>query len=201
MTPKQRRFVEEYLVDLNARQAALRAGYSDRSAHSYGCQLLRRSEIKAAIEAGLAVRSRRTRINGDQVLTELGRIAFADLRDVVEWGPEGVILKSSNSLTPDAARAVAEVIDTRTRSGGSLRVKLFDKRAALEALARHLGMTTGVGAEGGHNLPPLRVIIQEATKTRPVEALRASPCGPVIPDSSAAPDSPGREDRSGGGPF
>ena len=84
MTKKQKRFVEEYLIDLNATQAAIRAGYSPDTAGSIGAENLKKPEIKNRIDKAMAERSRRTGINQDRVLQELARIGFAKITDVVD---------------------------------------------------------------------------------------------------------------------
>lgn len=71
MTTKQQRFVEEYLVDLNATQAAIRAGYSAKTAYSQGQRLLKDVEVKRAIEVGMGERSNRTGITADEVVSGL----------------------------------------------------------------------------------------------------------------------------------
>ena len=77
MTKKQKRFVEEYLIDLNATQAAIRAGYSPATAKEIGCENLTKPNISEAIAKAMAERSRRTGVNQDRVLQELAKIAFA----------------------------------------------------------------------------------------------------------------------------
>jgi hypothetical protein len=84
LTAKQQRFVEEYLVDLNATAAAIRAGYSEKTARSIGHELLSKPEIQAAIEAALAERSKRTEITADDVLQRLWSIASADPNELVQ---------------------------------------------------------------------------------------------------------------------
>jgi len=86
LTDKQQRFVKEYLVDLNATQAAIRAGYSQKTAGSIGEENLRKPEIAAAIQEAMEARSRRTEITADRVLQELAKIGFADIRKAVKWG-------------------------------------------------------------------------------------------------------------------
>lgn len=142
MTPKQERFVQEYLIDLNATQAAIRAGYSAKTAKSLGQRLLTYADVKKAVEEALAERGKRTEITQDRILRELARIAFADPRNVFEWGPDSVTLKDSASLSDDDAAAVSEVSQTITESGGSVKGKMYDKQRALELLGRHLGMFT-----------------------------------------------------------
>ncbi len=75
MTPKQQRFCEEYLIDLNATQAAIRSGYSKKTAASIGEENLRKPEIKAAIEKGMSKRAIRAELSADAVVNELKRIA------------------------------------------------------------------------------------------------------------------------------
>ncbi|CAA2136743.1 terminase small subunit [Hyphomicrobium sp. ghe19] len=78
LTPKQRRFVENYLLDLNATQAAIRAGYSKRTAQEQGSQLLNHPTIRIAIDAAKAERSAKTEICAEQVLEEIAAMAFYD---------------------------------------------------------------------------------------------------------------------------
>ncbi|MDR1514077.1 MAG: terminase small subunit [Synergistaceae bacterium] len=140
MNARQQRFVNEYLVDLNATQAAIRAGYSEKTAYSVGQENLIKPEIKNAIDAALAERSKRTEVTADRVVKELARIAFVDTRQIFEWGPDGVTLRPSDELTDDEAAIVAEVSETISKDGGSIKAKRFDKLKALELLGRHLGM-------------------------------------------------------------
>ncbi len=137
LTPRQARFVDEYLVDLNATQAAARAGYSDPGK---GRQLVTKSNVAAAIAARIQARQARTEVTQDNVIRELARIAFGDRRDLMEWGPDGVRLIPSDQLTADQAAQVAEVSETVTLAGGSIKLKAHDKVKALELLGRYLGM-------------------------------------------------------------
>jgi len=142
LTGKRARFAEEYSVDLNATQAAIRAGYSERTANEQGARLLANVSIAAAIGEAQQARSDRTEITQDMVVRELARIAFADQRAVMTWGPDGVRLRDSSELTDAEAALVAEVAETRTKDGGSLRLKTNSKVSALELLGKHLGMFT-----------------------------------------------------------
>jgi phage terminase small subunit len=151
MTPRQRRFVEEYLVDLNATQAAKRAGFSAKSAGDRGWKLLRTPEVAAAIEAAQAKRAERTRVSADKVVTELAKVAFGDPRRLFSWGPGGVVLRDSADLTEAEAALVSEVSETRTAKGGTRKVKLHCKLTALTALGKHLGLF-GNGRKGARTL-------------------------------------------------
>lgn len=167
LTSKQRRFVEEYLIDLNATQAAIRAGYSTNRASEIGYQLLQKTTVQAAIEAGQAERSRRTEITQDMVLKELAKIGFSDIRKVIRWGHttvrktinaegeeveepyHGIALIDSSEIDDETAAAIAEVFEGRE----GLKVKLHDKKGALVDIGRHLGMfkerVEHTGKDGG----------------------------------------------------
>lgn len=140
LTPKQQRFVEEYLVDLDASAAARRAGYSVRTAGQVGYQLLQKTSIAESISAAQLARSQRTQVTADRVVRELARIAFADVRALFQWGPDGVKLLKSADLTDDQAAAVESVAESVTQGGGSLKLKTHSKVAALQLLGKHLGM-------------------------------------------------------------
>jgi len=136
MTPKQKRFVEEYLVDLNAAAAARRAGYAKGSAW----RLMRHSAVAAAIEEAQERRAQRTRVSADRVVTEIAKVAFGDPRRLFSWGPGGIELRESSELTEAEAALVSEVSETRTAAGGTRKIKLHCKMTALTALAKHLGL-------------------------------------------------------------
>lgn len=84
LNAKQNRFVEEYPVDLNATQAAIRAGYSKKTAYSIGQRLLKDVEIQEAIQKAMKDRSERTGITQDKVVEELGKVAFAEAHDYTD---------------------------------------------------------------------------------------------------------------------
>jgi phage terminase small subunit len=183
MTPKQQRFVDEYLVDLNATQAAIRAGYSAKTAYSIGEENLRKPEIAEALEKAMDERSARTKITADQVLTELAKIGFSDIRKAVKWFSQAnvaavddcegeiedgslrfavanqVELVSSDEIDDDTAAAISEV--SMTDKGG-LKVKLHDKRAALVDLGRHLKLFTDKVEASGPDGSPLQVTFRRS---------------------------------------
>lgn len=136
MTPKEDRFVKEYLIDLNATRAARRAGYSARSARSIGPRLLKRPAVQAALAEARAAHARRTQVSAERVLKELARIAFASSDDFLDWGPQGVTLRDKTLLDADQHAAIAEI----SQNGKALRLKLHDKMAALDRLVRHLDL-------------------------------------------------------------
>jgi phage terminase small subunit len=140
LTPKQRSFVDEYLIDLNATQAAIRAGYSPKTANEIGAENLAKPSIKAEVDKVLAERSKRTGITQDRVLREIAKLAFFKSSDVVEFGPSGVKVRHSSDVDEEDLACVAEISETTTEFGGTIRVKFHDKKGALELLGRHLGM-------------------------------------------------------------
>lgn len=140
LTPKQARFVDEYLIDLNATQAAIRAGYSARTAEQVGHQLLKKTSVQAAIAERMKSREQRTEITQDKVLAELARIAFGNKRALMKWGPDGVKLVDSATITDDDAAMVSEVSESVTEAGGTIKLKTHDKVKALELLGKHLGL-------------------------------------------------------------
>ena len=96
LSPKQQLFADEYLIDLNATQAAIRAGYSPKTADVKGSQLLRIVKVRTYIEQKMAERSRRTGINQDRVLQELAKIAFIKATDLIDPKDASVLENASD---------------------------------------------------------------------------------------------------------
>lgn len=157
LTEKQARFVAEYLVDLNATEAAKRAGYSEKTAYAIGFENLKKPEIQETIREAMDARSERTEITQDRVLQELARIAFANGTDfarivstptvttvVDEEGytqqvlqpVQRVELVDTDKVDPEKRAAIAGIKEGKF----GIEVKLFDKVKALELLGRHLGI-------------------------------------------------------------
>lgn len=139
LTDKQKKFVEEYLIDLNATQSAIRAGYSPKTANEQGARLLANVSIQEAISKAMAERSRRTGINQDRIVQELARIAFVKITDVVD--PDGEI--NTNASDDDLACIESYKVEDSDSVNGSTskrEVKLASKIKALELLGKHVGM-------------------------------------------------------------
>ncbi len=136
MTKKQERFVEEYLIDLNATQAAIRAGYSPKTAQEQASRLLSNVMVQQAIAKAMAERSKRTGINQDRVLRELARIGFAKITDVID--PKTAKIKEDAS--EDDLACIQSVKIKPNEFGVEREVKLYDKKSALVDLGKHLGM-------------------------------------------------------------
>lgn len=148
LTGKQQRFVAEYLVDLNATEAAKRADYSERTAYSQGQRLLKNAEIQTAIGEAQKVREKRTGITADRVLNELALLGFSNMLDYATVQPDGTAYVDLSELTRDQAAAIQEMtVDEYAEGRGEdarpvkkVKVKLADKRATLVDIGKHLGM-------------------------------------------------------------
>ncbi len=140
LTLKQERFVQEFLKDLNRTQAAIRAGYSPASARVIAQETLLNPAVQEAIQEALEKRAERCRIDGDQVLQELAKVAFANPRNVAKWSARTIEVRNSEDLDENTAAAVQEITQYHTKKGSYVKVKLYDKLPALIALARHLNL-------------------------------------------------------------
>jgi len=140
LTPRRQRFVDEYLIDLDARAAARRAGFSP-STRSYPTKLMRDPDVARAIGQAMAERAKRTGITRARVLEEYAKIAFVDLRHLADWNGDGVAFKDAGSISDELAAAIALVVELEADepvqgSEPRFRVGVFDKLKALDALAR-----------------------------------------------------------------
>ena len=142
LSPKQACFVEEYLVDLNATQAAIRAGYSPKTAFSIGAENLKKPQIQAALDAAAKARTARTEITQDRVLKELGRLAFLDIRKAFDDDGNLKPIKEVDDETAAAIAGleVASITSDEVTIGTLKKIKLSDKKGALELIGRHLRM-------------------------------------------------------------
>lgn len=142
MTAKQEKFAHEYLIDLNATQAAIRAGYSIKTAMEQGYQLLQKTSVQEFIQDLQLKLQTKTGITQEKVLAEFAKIAFFDIRKAytVNGG-----LKNIHEFDDDVAGAVVgiETYDVTVEDvviGTTKKIKIADKKGALDSLAKHLGM-------------------------------------------------------------
>ena len=140
LTEKQRRFVDEYLIDLNATQAAIRAGYSVKTAKDIGCQNLAKLNIQQAISEKMAERSKRTGVNQDRIVMELAKIAFVNAADVIDSDDATIKAGATADDTAAIQSVKVKVIPTKEGEGVEREIRLNDKLKALELLGKHLGM-------------------------------------------------------------
>jgi phage terminase small subunit len=140
LTSQQKRFVEEYLTDADAQAAARRAGYSAATCAAAAGRNMRHAGVQQAIREAQEQRAERVQVTQDMVLRELAAIGFSTMADVCRWSGDSLELLDSGSLGSERAAAIAEITETTTSRGGTVRVKLHSKLKALEMLARHVGL-------------------------------------------------------------
>jgi phage terminase small subunit len=171
LSERQRRFVTEYLADFNAARAAIRAGYRPTSARSTGSRSLRNPLVRAAIAAAQAPRLAALELTAEEVLRELARVARANLLDYMRIDDKGMPEVDLAGLTRDKAAAIRDIEVEEFGEGKSegrrVRLRMHDKLAALDRLARHYGL------------------FREAT----------SPADEDAADRDAAPDKPQHDPR------
>lgn len=147
---RESRFVDEYFVDSNGTRAATAAGYSAKGARTQASRLLRRANIQAALQGKRETVAEKLDVTAERVIEGFARIAFADIRRVVQWGTEGFVrITPSDELTDEDAASISEIAEeTRTipqRSGEpivikTLKVKMESRIGGLTPLAKILGL-------------------------------------------------------------
>ncbi|GAA4475545.1 terminase small subunit [Gluconacetobacter asukensis] len=144
LTGKQARFVDEYLVDLNATRAAIRAGYSEKTAQEQSSRLLSNVMVQDALSKAQKARSARTQITQDRVVQEIARLGLSDIRKLFD---DAGRLLQPHEWDDDTAAAVASIeVDQRKDPGPDgdrytvTKIKAWDKNSALEKLMKHLGL-------------------------------------------------------------
>jgi len=152
MNAKQKAFVREYVKDFNATQAAIRAGYSKKTAGVQSHELLKKPEIKAAIEAKQAKAEDRAAITVDEIVARLAGIARAGLGDILDWDEETATLIAKADMGPEALAAVKTikqtVVEVESNSDDTVRISrntsasMHDPIKAMELLGRYLGAFT-----------------------------------------------------------
>lgn len=136
LTPKQKRFVAEYLVDLNATAASIRAGYSKKTANRIGSENLSKPDIQAAIQKRQEELQSKLEITQERVITELAKVAFANGTMYAKVSGGIVVLTETDRLTEDQRAAVSGIKEGKF----GIEVSTYDKVKALELLGKHLGV-------------------------------------------------------------
>jgi phage terminase small subunit len=142
LTNKQARFINEYIIDLNATQAAIRAGYSEKTAAKIGQENLIKPEIQEALKEAVDAQSKRTNITADRTLKEIARLAFFNAKNL--FNPDGSPIPLCN-LDDDTAACISgiEVVSIGNVDSGIgqvIKYKISDKNSALEKLCKHLSL-------------------------------------------------------------
>lgn len=165
LTPKQARFVKEYLIDLNATQAAIRAGYSAKTAGAIAVENLTKPLIRDAVEKARGRTEQKLDLSRDRIMREYARVAFADIRNYGEWDASGrATMKPSTDLSSDETAAISEltVTTTETRDGDVAvvsKMKLAPKLAALDSLCKMQGYFVQRHELSGPGGTPLSVAV------------------------------------------
>lgn len=189
LTVKQSAFVDEYVVDFNGTQAAIRAGYVKNGAGVTAVRLLTDPKITVEIRVALDARSKRIAVTQDRIILELARIAFSDLSNIVEWGPDGVVLRAIGDLTEDQTRTVQMVkskVMTRYGKDGDefstveTQIKQHDKLRALDMLCRCHGMYIDKLEHSGPDGGPIPVENRTADVARAIVRNRLTEV-PTVP--------------------
>ena len=170
LTARQRRFIAEYMVDLNAAAAARRSGYSEKTARTIGQENLTKPDIVAGIVDARRRLIERCEVTVEWIVKELMKIADANLLDYVQIHPDGSMTPDATRILRDLGGAVAdywveEVVIVSAENGRSrtvkrrFHIKMGNKLAALQALGKHLGMFRGEGAKGHAIVQTERVVV------------------------------------------
>ncbi len=142
MTPKQQRFVDEYLIDLNATQAAIRAGYSKKTARVVGSENLTKPDIRAAVAEAQQARSERTKIGADWVLARLADEADADLADLYDENGGLKPITEWPLVWRQGLVAGLDVDEEFNKDGKKLgqvtKIKLSDRIKRVELIGKHV---------------------------------------------------------------
>lgn len=152
LTPKQERFVAEYLIDLNATQAAIRAGYSKKTAQEQGSRLLSNVMVAGELKRRQSKLADKYEVTADRVIRELALIGFANMLDYIRVDNDGLARVDLSGVDRDQAAAIHEIkVESVMGSGDDAKAvekvtfKLADKRAALVDLGRHLNLFESTG--------------------------------------------------------
>lgn len=140
MTPKQEVFAREYLKDLNATEAAIRAGYAPSTANSHAHTYLADPEVQALIATLAAERNKKLQIDAQQVLRDILEIAFAD--PAAAYDEDGSFKRDIHQIPAPLRKTISSI--KTTQNGVITEVKFWDKLKALEMLGRHLSLFTDV---------------------------------------------------------
>nr|DAM07024.1 MAG TPA: Terminase small subunit [Caudoviricetes sp.] len=143
LTPNQKIFIDEYLIDLNATRAykvAYKNCKKDETARTNSSRLLTNANIKNHIQERMKEREKRTEITQDKVLKELAKIGFSDITDFVEIEKKGVFVAVKIKATEDIPKDKIGAIAGIKEGANGIEIKTNDKVKALELIGRHLGM-------------------------------------------------------------
>ena len=170
-------FCQEFVVDENAAQAAIRAGYGEKGAKQQAARMLPNVDLQRALAALRAARAQRLEITADRVVQELALVAFSDIGQVMDFTGANVKLRPANAIQEQARRALASMKVKRYLEGHGddarevevTEFKFWDKLSALLKLGQHLGMFTHQVEHTGENggAIPIRIVSIEIAEPAP----------------------------------
>jgi phage terminase small subunit len=172
LTPMRQRFVDAYLTNPNATQAAIKAGYSEKTARSQGQRLLTNVDIKAAIDQARAVAAERARTDASRTLEEVGALAFSDVGQILDFSGPVPRLRPGDEIPEAARRAIASIklkrytegTGDQAREAEVVELRLWNKLGALEKLMKHLGLLTQRVEHTGKAGKPIRVEVEDQVR-------------------------------------
>ena len=182
LTPKQRRFCEEYIQDLNATQAAIRAGYSGKTARQIASENLSKPDIQAVIAELVRQRSERAMVTADMVVAELARLGFVNMMDYMRIGENGDPFVDLSALTRDQAAGLIDFTCEDFKDGRGedardvrrVRIKLNDKVRPLVELGKHLGLFKGdAGKSAEDAIDYAQLVADEKLRREKMEEIAA----------------------------
>lgn len=177
MNDKQKRFVQEYLVDMNATQAYIRAGYKAKDADSAGPRLLGNVRIRAAIDKALAKRNERIGISAERNLEELSCLAYFDPGDVFDFSGDQVTLKPGHQIPERARRAIASI---KLKPNGTTEVRFWDKSSNIDKAMKYCGQLKDKVELTGKDGSPIGITASE------IDKLSVEQCKRIVEDALRA---------------
>jgi len=165
LTPKQERFVAEYLIDLNATQAAIRAGYSPRTAQEQGSRLLSNVMVASELSRRRSKTAQKLEITAEKVLEELALLAFYDPADIAlatdEEGRE-IEIKSPRDIAKLPKHICKAIVGWGWDRAGNFTLKFAPKQSTLNLLGQHFNLFASNGDEALKE--GLAALLQESRK-------------------------------------
>jgi len=140
LSQKRKTFALEYLVDLCAKNAAIRAGYSPHTAKEIGYNILKDPRVQTIIHTELDKRKRRLDVTADRVLEELAAVAFGNVTDIVDWEGGDLKMKNREDIPAHILACISEI---NVREGGQLHLKMHSKLKGLDLLGKYLDLWAG----------------------------------------------------------
>jgi len=175
LTLKQELFVKEYLIDFNGTRAAIAVGYSKKSAREAASEMLTKPNISKALSVEVSKLKAMKDVETEKIITELKKLAFADIKDLLSFDKDGVTFKNSNEVDGTLIQSVSSTTTeyTNSKTGDvtkktTLSLRLWDKPKALEMLARYKAMFSDTNPKGVVNVNEVKTVIIQVYKNESI---------------------------------